>query len=241
MSNLVNTIAICLAQEVQTLDDASMKSKVYTKRGDTGETSLFDGHRTSKNDTRLHAYGTIDELNSCLGLLHARLVNRAKSKSNATKHVLMDIEEIQNELFIIGSHLATTDEGVRKKLRALSVKSAKKLEQRIDQMTEELPVLKNFILPGQDELSATAHICRTVCRRAERWAVALGEVNSISKNWFQTISEKTKSRSQTSKNRFADESLAVAVVYLNRLSDYLFVLSRYLQVKVNRGRERLWK
>lgn len=189
--------------------------KVYTRQGDEGMTSLVEGTRVSKSDQRLHAYGTVDELNSVLGLLHAKAVTQAKRKPRLLKTIISDIDWIQDSLFILGSHLATSDDQFRTKLPAFSTDGISRLEKRMDEMSAKLPQLKNFILPGQDELSALAHMARTICRRAERWTVAVHNINATTNPDF--------------------------VVFLNRLSDYFFVLSRYLQVVVAKKKERIWR
>ncbi len=189
--------------------------KVYTRRGDAGLTSLIEGKQISKADLRLHAYGTVDELNSFLGVLHARLVQLQKKKSKIVTPMLNDLEWIQDSLFVVGSLLATAEDSMRAKLPQLPKDAGTRLEQSIDTMSTKLPPLKNFVLPGQDETAAWAHIARTVCRRAERWVVALSEKDP---------------------QQFSD-----LIVFLNRLSDYFFVLSRYLLVAVAKKKDHLWR
>lgn len=167
-------------------------NKVYTKTGDAGFTSLIGGTRIAKNDLRLDAYGTADELNSFLGLLRSCLNEQALSK---------EILEIQNFMFDIGSFLAT-DVTIIEAILSPDLLLAKInfLESRIDAMNHELPVLERFIIPGGSLEVASCHVCRTVCRRLER---RMYDVNHIS-------------------------PLGNVLVYVNRLSDYLFVLARYL-------------
>ncbi len=132
--------------------------KIYTKTGDNGETSLVGGVRILKSDARLEAYGTIDELNSFIGLL--------RSKTLSENDFLL---EIQQNLFIVGGYLATDQS--RTKLRdsfALSEKVITTIEEKIDEMQKKLPPLDNFVIPGENELSSLSHVCRTITRRAER-------------------------------------------------------------------------
>lgn len=165
--------------------------KIYTKTGDKGTTSLVGGTRVPKTHIRLEAYGTVDELNSHLGLLVTYLLDE-KDKAF--------LRQVQDRLFAVGSHLATDRE--KTELKAASVISpehVEMVEREIDRLDTLLPPLSAFILPGGSRGAAVCHICRTVCRRAERRILALAEQVEIS-----------------------SELLA----YVNRLSDYLFVLSR---------------
>lgn len=169
--------------------------KRYTKTGDKGITSLVGGTRVSKTHIRLEAYGTVDELNSNLGLLITYLLD-GKDKDF--------LRQVQDRLFAVGSHLATDRE--KTELRVASVISREQVEmveREIDRLDALLPSLSAFILPGGSRGASVCHVCRTVCRRAERRILALAEQVEIS-----------------------SELLA----YVNRLSDYLFVLSR----KMNR-------
>ncbi|MCB9309792.1 MAG: cob(I)yrinic acid a,c-diamide adenosyltransferase [Lewinellaceae bacterium] len=165
--------------------------KIYTKQGDKGMTSLIGGRRISKHDVRIEAYGTIDELNSHIGLLLVHIEN---------KNICNSLFEIQNRLFDIGSTLAC-DPQKSMSVPQIDNEDINFLEILIDQMEETLPLLKNFILPGGNLPSAQAHVCRTVCRRAERRVTALEDEGA---------------------------SAQLIVQYLNRLSDYLFVLSRFI-------------
>jgi cob(I)alamin adenosyltransferase len=164
--------------------------KIYTKTGDVGETALFGGKRVLKSELRIDAYGTVDELNSWIGLL--RDVNTDASLKELLK-------EIQDRLFTLGSSLAADPSNSKLKTPDLHEGDVEKLEKAIDAMDEELEPLRNFILPGGHVYVSYAHIARTVCRRAERLAVALHQ---------------------------ASEVHPLAIKYLNRLSDYLFTLSR---------------
>jgi len=169
-----------------------MTFKIYTKTGDTGETSLIGGVRVPKFHLRIESYGTIDELNSYIGLVKDSVV---ASDVNA------QLQEIQDRLFTIGSVLASDPEKSKMKIPDLHENDVQFLERAIDQMNEHLPELSNFVLPGGLLSASYCHVARCVCRRAERLVVHL-----------QTESEVP----------------SVLIVYLNRLSDYLFVLSRKL-------------
>lgn len=182
-----------------------MATKIYTKTGDDGTTSLFGGKRVPKNHERIEAYGTIDELNACLGLLVDALGNELPVHSRL-------LIAIQEELFVIGAWLASED-GKQLHLPSITPDLIRTMETSIDAMQSELPVLKNFILPGGHLLVSYAHIARTVCRRAERRIVAINEPLT---------------------------HLAFFIEFLNRLSDYLFVLSRYLAGHFA-APERIWK
>lgn len=166
--------------------------KIYTRTGDEGLTSLFGGDRVAKNDPRIEGYGTVDELNSFLGVARAAWPDGP---------IDGELHRIQMDLFDIGAHLAAP-RGSR--VDSVSSERAPQLEGAIDAMESELPPLKNFILPGGSPAAAQLHVCRTVCRRAERLVVALG---------------------------FEDEPTHRAIVYLNRLSDYLFVAARFANLK----------
>lgn len=175
--------------------------KIYTKTGDKGTTRLVDGSCVEKFNPRVEAYGTVDELNSAVGLLISFL-----GQKNSADIVLLikdDLVKIQHWLFNTGSLLATENPEVRTKLPQINETQIRFLENRMDQMTASLPVLKNFILPGGDLTSSQAHVCRTVCRRAERRAaeVILPALKEL------------------------DDPV---LVFLNRLSDYFFTLARHL-------------
>ena len=167
--------------------------KIYTKTGDKGETGLFGGERVSKNNLRLNAYGSIDELNSFLGLAVIEVTN------NEIKNVLKDL---QNKLFVLGSDLATpeTEKNAKLKITRLPESYITDTEKTIDKFEAQLDELKNFILPGGSKGSAILHVCRTISRRAEREVVALKNTENIGEN---------------------------IVIFLNRLSDLFFVLSRF--------------
>ncbi len=167
--------------------------KIYTRKGDTGLTGLIGGARVPKNHIRIECYGTVDELNSTLGVV---------ADAAATAETAEAIREIQDRLFTIGSELATAPgKYVKMKLPDLHNEDVTWLEAHIDRMNEGLPEMKSFILPGGHLAASYTHVARCVCRRAERLAVALAETEEIPD---------------------------LIIPYLNRLSDYLFVLARYL-------------
>jgi cob(I)alamin adenosyltransferase len=179
--------------------------KIYTRTGDDGTTGLVGGTRVKKHNIRLESYGTIDELNSHIGMI------RSMQNDSSVDKIL---EIIQNKLFVIGANLATEDsiDIIRKQLPCKK-KDVDLLEFEMDRMNISLPELRNFILPGGSQVSSVCHVARTVCRRAERRIVELAE------------------------NQFVDEIL---IKYVNRLSDYLFVLSRYLNIS-HSNPEILWE
>ncbi len=169
--------------------------KIYTKKGDDGGTSLFGGDRISKHDQRVEAYGTIDEVNSFLGLLISHVPTHDSYRPLLSK--------IQHLLFNVGSLLATADESFLSSIEGVDVSDIESLELAIDQMDHTLAPLKNFILPGGSIAVSTAHICRTVCRRAERRIVLLG---------------------------LQHESYVSIIPFINRLSDFFFVYARHLSL-----------
>lgn len=178
--------------------------KIYTKTGDKGLTSLIGGVRVPKHNMRIEAYGTVDELNSHIGLLRDQDID-VKSKT-----ILI---EIQDRLFTIGSHLAADPIKSRMKLPEIHESDITLLENEIDKMNETLPEMKSFVLPGGHTVVSFCHIARCVCRRAERCVTHLAAVENV------------------------EEPIAI---YLNRLSDYLFVLSRKLVQDFN-AEEIPWK
>jgi cob(I)alamin adenosyltransferase len=183
-----------------------MAIKIYTKTGDKGNTSLIGGTKVPKNDIRIETYGTVDELNSWIGLISDQLPDDTFKK---------ELKEIQDRLFTIGSSLATDAEKEPKmRLPDLHLADIQFLEERIDFMTAELPVMKSFILPGGHVTVSSIHITRCVCRRAERLAVNMQQ-----------------------HDLFVDEKV---IQYLNRLSDYLFTLARYAAQKLG-AEEIAWK
>ncbi|MHB1277977.1 MAG: cob(I)yrinic acid a,c-diamide adenosyltransferase [Bacteroidia bacterium] len=177
--------------------------KIYTKTGDKGETSLIGGLRVAKYHPRIEAYGTIDELNSHLGYLLACALAETDK---------MLIQAIQDRLFTVGSLLASAP-GSKMIVPDLKEEDITVLEKRMDVLNEELPELKNFILPGGTKDAAMCHIARCVCRRAERLITHVGETETL------------------------DERI---IPFINRLSDYLFVLSRKMVLDA-KASEILWK
>lgn len=183
-----------------------MSFKIYTKTGDKGSTSLIGGVRVLKSHIRIESYGTIDELNSYIGM-----VNDAAGNEEISSW----LREIQDRLFTIGSELATApNKEVKMKLPDLHEEDVQLLEQWIDKMNEVLPEMRSFIIPGGNLASSTAHVARCVCRRAERLCVHMQEVNEP-----------------------VDD---LVLRYLNRLSDFLFVLSRYITY-LNKAEELPWR
>ncbi len=178
--------------------------KIYTRTGDQGLTSLIGGTRVPKSSLRIEAYGTVDELNACVGLLRDQDIN-------ASRRPLL--KELQDRLFTIGSALAADPEKSRMKLPDLHEADVTLLEDEMDRMNVDLPELHAFILPGGHPAVSHAHMARCVCRRAERLAIHLREESFV-----------------------AD----LVVMYLNRLSDYLFVLSRYMAYELG-VEEVIWK
>ena len=186
--------------------------KVYTRGGDAGETSLIGGERVSKASPRLECYGTVDELNACLGLVRLSL-----EASKAGPHLLPIIHRVQNELFNLGAVLATADAATLAKLPQIEQRHVDALERDIDAVNDDLPPLKSFVLPGGGWASAHFHLARTVARRAERLVVGLA--NNIAAG--EVVSE-------------------LGVHYLNRLSDALFVWGRWAALKDGQA-EPLWE
>ena len=177
--------------------------KVYTKKGDEGKTGLIGGTRVDKNHVRIESYGTVDELNSWVGVL----------RDHASETHAEALIKIQNELFTLGSLLAADPEKNKMKLPELSEADILWLEKEMDRFNETLPEMKNFVLPGGHVLISYCHVARCVCRRAERLVVSLNQISAVS---------------------------PVALKYLNRLSDYFFVLSRQFSNELN-AQEIPWK
>ncbi|HLV93347.1 MAG TPA: cob(I)yrinic acid a,c-diamide adenosyltransferase [Aequorivita sp.] len=184
--------------------------KIYTKTGDAGTTSLFGGSRVPKHSLRIESYGTVDELNSHIGLI------RSQEIDTHSKDILI---QIQKKLFTLGSTLATDPKKAilksgkeRLKIQKVNEESIELLENEMDSMNESLPDLTHFILPGGNNAVSFCHIARTVCRRAERRVTELNEIEPID---------------------------PLVIKYLNRLSDFLFVLARKL-TKDMEAEEILW-
>lgn len=169
--------------------------KIYTKTGDRGDTSLFGGQRVPKDALRIEAYGTVDELNSALGLARAE---------NTDTHIDGILEVIQNELFELGADLATPQSVEKTKVKRMELRDVQALEKMVDDLQAALKPLRSFILPGGSPVAARIHFARTICRRAERAVVRLSRNEDIG----DTV-----------------------MVYLNRLSDLLFVLARYANAR----------
>tara|TARA_B100000900_G_scaffold297151_1_gene255694 strand:+ start:699 stop:1235 length:537 start_codon:yes stop_codon:yes gene_type:complete len=166
--------------------------KIYTKKGDSGHTSLIDGRTVNKHNLSVDTYGTVDELNSFVGLLKDYI------KDETLKDIL---NNIQSKLFSIGSILASgKNQHILEKVK-IEKKDVEYIESHIDSMNNELPELKNFIIPGGHKISSYSHVCRSICRRAERRISELNKEQSVDPN---------------------------VLSYINRLSDFFFVLSRYL-------------
>lgn len=181
-----------------------MAMKIYTKTGDEGKTSLIGGTRVFKSDLRIEAYGTIDELNSYLGVVASQYEDEAANTF---------IKEIQDRLFTIGSELACDPEKkIKMALPDLHNADIEALEKQIDEMDSALPVMKHFILPGGSQVVSFIHVARCVCRRAERNCIELQQHSSVD---------------------------PLIIKYLNRLSDYLFVLARFKAMQ-NKEEEIIW-
>ncbi|UOQ52851.1 cob(I)yrinic acid a,c-diamide adenosyltransferase [Hymenobacter cellulosivorans] len=178
--------------------------KIYTKTGDKGLTSLIGGTRVPKSSLRIECYGTVDELNSYIGLVRDQEVNLSRRDL---------LKEIQDRLFTMGASLASDPEKSKMKIPDLHEEDVLLLEREMDRMNETLPELRVFILPGGHPSVSYAHVARCVCRRAERLVIALREDSFVAE---------------------------LVVMYLNRLSDYLFVLSRQMAHELN-AEEVTWK
>jgi cob(I)alamin adenosyltransferase len=185
--------------------------RVYTRGGDQGQTSLIGGERVSKASARLDGYGTVDELNATLGL-----VGEALGASAAGPHLLPIVRRVQSELFNLGAELATADAETRAKLPRIEPRHIAALERDIDAVNDDLVPLRSFVLPGGGWASAYFHLARTVCRRCERIVVALAAAETAT-----------------------EQAGDLAVQYLNRLSDALFVWGRWCALKDGKD-EPLW-
>lgn len=180
------------------------KSIIYTKTGDKGTTSLVGGQRVSKAHQRIESYGTIDELNSFIGLLMTSLEDQKD---------IDFLSFIQHKLFTVGSYLATDQDTTELKIESkVTQETITRIEQEIDRIDSELPKMTNFILPGGCRSASLAHVCRTVCRRAERQIYRLADTVQVEEP---------------------------VLIFVNRLSDYLFVLARKECIN-NHGKEIIW-
>jgi len=186
-------------------------AKIYTRQGDKGMTSLFGGTKLPKSHPRFHAYGTVDELNVYFGLMLSQV------PSSCPPSIQEILNRIQNELFVAGGVLACDDLQWINKIPLVNDSMITQLEKEIDHWNESLPPLKNFILPSGIPIALSAHLARTVCRRAERWTLAvISEVESDFLGPYNLV-----------------------LKYLNRLSDHLFTLSRWLNHQ-NNFQEKIW-
>ncbi len=182
--------------------------KIYTRTGDGGSTGLFGGPRVAKDDRRIEAYGTVDELNAAIGLIRS---------AGVSSQVDLQLEMIQHELFSIGAELATPNPD-QHAMRIIGASHIERLETWIDQHESTLPELKNFILPCGDMATTSTHLARSICRRAERRVVTLaGQVGDAESSISNEL-----------------------IVYLNRLSDFLFVLARAVNQAAGKA-EIAWK
>jgi cob(I)alamin adenosyltransferase len=180
-----------------------MRIKIYTKRGDNGTTMLFGGERLPKDAVRIEAYGTVDELNSVIGIVRGL---------GASKELDAILYSIQNALFTLGADLATPQTKVLQKIPRVGRQDITAMEKIIDRFEQELPPLTSFILPGGSIVASYLHFARTVCRRAERLSVRLARSEKMSR---------------------------YPVIFLNRLSDLLFVLARYAN-RIDKNEEIKW-
>jgi cob(I)alamin adenosyltransferase len=186
-------------------------SRIYTKTGDQGDTALGDGSRVAKDHPRVAAYGTVDELNAVIGLL--RKANRDEAgPDDARARLDAILGRVQNELFNLGSLLATLPEDLSEKQPRIEARHVEALEREIDELNENLPPLRSFTLPGGGWVSSWLHLARTVCRRAERIVVHLASIETVD---------------------------GECVRYLNRLSDALYVFGRW-NVRQRGEEEPLW-
>lgn len=177
-------------------------NRIYTRVGDGGETYLVGGQKVPKDSPRLECYGTVDELNSFLGLASASL-SEAAGQHPGLRPLALTLRRVQHELFNLGSILATLPEDVHPNQPRITEGEVARLELEIDEANRELPPLRSFVLPGGTRLNAEFHACRTICRRAERMTVALSRQADID---------------------------PVNIRYLNRLSDAFFVWSRWANI-----------
>jgi cob(I)alamin adenosyltransferase len=200
-------------QDDKPFDDPRIAlNRIYTKRGDAGETSLAGGQRVSKDSARIEAYGTVDELNAFTGLAVVSCEEMIRTDPRIGL-LLVILRRVQHEMFNLGSILATLPEDVHPKQARITSAEIAQLEREIDGMNESLPALRSFVLPGGTRVNAELHVARTVCRRAERLLIALARIEDIPPE---------------------------AIQYLNRLSDAMFVWSRWVNHTVG-APEILWQ
>ena len=186
-------------------------NRVYTRRGDAGQTSLVGGQRVAKDSLRIETYGSVDELNCFVGMAR-HTCGELRPAYPRLRHLTAILTRVQHELFNLGSILATRPEEVGPAQPSVTGSEVTRLEDEMDQMNEELPELRSFVLPGGCRLNVELHVCRTVCRRAERRCVALAGEEEVSPD---------------------------AIRYLNRLSDAFFVWSRWASHTIG-APETLW-
>ncbi len=187
-------------------------NRIYTRTGDAGNTHLVGGQRVSKDDLRIDCYGTVDELNAFVGLARTRL-EELSHRAQPLAELASILKRVQHELFNLGSILATLPDDVHPKQPRITAAEVDQLEREIDRANADLKPLRSFVLPGGTRIDAELHVCRTVCRRAERLLVALGKEQDVPKEALQ---------------------------YLNRLSDAFFVWSRWVN-HVLGASETLWE
>jgi cob(I)alamin adenosyltransferase len=187
-------------------------NRIYTRMGDAGETRLVGGQKIAKDDPRIECYGTVDELNSFLGAARAT-AEELRGRHERLRGFVEILKRVQHELFNLGSILATLPEDVHAKQPRITAAEVAQLEREVDEANAELEPLRSFVLPGGSRLDAELHICRTVCRRAERLLVSLAKQQNVDPE---------------------------TVRYLNRLSDALFVWSRWVN-RVLGAEETLWQ
>ncbi len=192
-----------------------MSFKIYTKTGDTGETSLFGGARVKKYHERVEAYGTLDELNAFIGVLRDALIEMPDNYQMFFSEICNELKYIQDRLFTIGSNLASDPTQAQLITPDIDENDIFSLEKSMDKMDEILPTLTNFILPGGNIALSFAHVARTVCRRAERLITLLADDPN-------------------------NQIPPLSIRYLNRLSDYFFMVARYIGVRLNIA-ETVWK
>tara|TARA_B100000614_G_C14477701_1_gene465328 strand:- start:444 stop:1061 length:618 start_codon:yes stop_codon:yes gene_type:complete len=184
-------------------------NKVYTKTGDRGKTSLVGGQKVSKSDLRIHAYGEVDELNSIVGIV----IEELKLINHDFKHLMNVLTRVQNDLFNLGTILATKPDDLLPSMPQISSDDIKVLENEIDKLNDSLPALNSFVLPGGSRINAYLHLARTVCRRCERISCGLNEIEKLD---------------------------MLVISYLNRLSDAFFVWSRWVSLVLN-DEENVWR
>lgn len=183
--------------------------KIYTKTGDRGKTSLMNGQRVLKSNIRVETYGTVDEVNSAIGVVLAEISNSKYPISNIKK----ELKNIQEDLFELGSMLANPDSRFKNQDSRYFDKRVSQFEHLIDKMTEQVPLLTNFILPGGGKAGALLHVARTISRRAERRVIELSQKEKVE---------------------------GFGIRYFNRLSDLLFTMSRFVNMK-QKKKEIIWK